>query len=123
MTKKIIFDVNYIKLINFNIILFLISIAMTTLWTLKLKINKDDYLVLIIIKNCIFISIKIYNYYSLDPTVRDNSAEALGTAWKVVSEKNILPFLTTVDAIKLAKVGQHVRSILIFDKNKSFLKT
>jgi len=37
--------------------------------------------------------------------VRDNSAEALGTAWKVVSEKNILPFLTTVDAIKLAKVS------------------
>lgn len=49
---------------------------------------------------------KLFNihYYLTDPIVRDNSAEALGTAWKVVSEKNILPFLTTVDAIKLAKV-------------------
>jgi len=45
-------------------------------------------------------------FYVIDPTVRDNSAEALGTAWKVVSEKNILPFLTGVDAIKLAKVNK-----------------
>lgn len=48
----------------------------------------------------------IINFYFIDPTVRDNSAEALGTAWKVVSEKNILPFLTAVDAIKLAKVNK-----------------
>jgi len=44
--------------------------------------------------------------YVSDPIVRDNSAEALGTAWKVVSEKNILPFLAGVDAIKLAKVNR-----------------
>lgn len=36
--------------------------------------------------------------------VRDNSAEAIGTAWKVVGEKTILPFLTEVDSIKIAKV-------------------
>lgn len=42
--------------------------------------------------------------YCIDPIVRDNSAEALGTAWKVVSEKNIVSFLTSVDAIKLSKV-------------------
>lgn len=55
--------------------------------------------------------------YSIDPIVRDNSAEALGTAWKVVSEKNILPFLTTVDAIKLAKVSRiKYFSLLIFVK-------
>ncbi|RZF35257.1 hypothetical protein LSTR_LSTR012476 [Laodelphax striatellus] len=38
-----------------------------------------------------------------DPTVRDNSAEALGTAMKVVSEKAITPFLENVDSLKLAK--------------------
>lgn len=55
-------------------------------------------------KNC-YLHIDI-NLNFPDPTVRDNSAEALGTAWKVVSEKNILPFLTGVDAIKLAKVNK-----------------
>lgn len=49
----------------------------------------------------------LIGFYFTDPTVRDNSAEALGTAWKVVTEKNILPFLTGVDAIKLTKVIQH----------------
>jgi len=44
------------------------------------------------------------DFYCIDPTVRDNSAEALGTAWRVVSEKNIVSFLTSVDAIKLSKV-------------------
>jgi len=43
-------------------------------------------------------------FICIDPIVRDNSAEALGTAWKVVSEKNIVSFLTSVDAIKLSKV-------------------
>lgn len=49
-----------------------------------------------------------------DPTVRDNSAEALGIAWKIVSEKNILPFLTNVDAIKLAKVNSTLLIRLYF---------
>lgn len=57
------------------------------------------------INKIIFIYSLANCFYFTDPTVRDNSAEALGTAWKVVSEKNILPFLTTVDAIKLAKVS------------------
>jgi len=51
--------------------------------------------------NLILISIV---FYIIDPIVRDNSAEALGTAWKVVSEKNIVSFLTNIDAIKLSKV-------------------
>jgi len=50
------------------------------------------------------INIGWYYLYCIDPIVRDNSAEALGTAWKVVSEKNIVSFLTSVDAIKLSKV-------------------
>ena len=40
-----------------------------------------------------------------DPLVRDNSAEAIGTAWKVVGEKVISPFLTEVDNIKIGKVS------------------
>lgn len=44
--------------------------------------------------------------------VRDNSAEALGIAWKVVSEKNIISYLTSVDAIKLAKVFKIIKTCL-----------
>lgn len=51
-------------------------------------------------------------FYSEDPVVRDHSAEALGTAWKVVSEKNIIPFLTSVDSIKLAKVFKIILYLL-----------
>jgi cytoskeleton-associated protein 5 len=40
-----------------------------------------------------------------DPTVRDNSAEALGTAMKVVSEKQIMAFMTDLDNIKMTKVS------------------
>jgi cytoskeleton-associated protein 5 len=35
-----------------------------------------------------------------DPAVRDAAADALGTAMKLVGEKNISPFLTEVDALK-----------------------
>ncbi|GAB0097358.1 protein mini spindles [Sergentomyia squamirostris] len=41
-----------------------------------------------------------------DPVVRDCSAEALGTAMKLVGEKNISPFLTDVDALKLNKIKE-----------------
>ncbi|XP_058831204.1 protein mini spindles isoform X3 [Topomyia yanbarensis] len=41
-----------------------------------------------------------------DPAVRDASAEALGTAMKLVGEKAIGPFLTEVDALKLAKIKE-----------------
>jgi len=41
-----------------------------------------------------------------DPTVRDASAEALGTAMKVVGEKAILPFLPDIDNLKMAKVAK-----------------
>lgn len=39
-----------------------------------------------------------------DPTVRDNSAEALGTAMKVVGEKAIMAYIGDVDNLKQAKV-------------------
>lgn len=41
-----------------------------------------------------------------DPTVRDSSAEALGTAMKVVGEKQIMVFLTDVDNLKMTKVKE-----------------
>lgn len=40
-----------------------------------------------------------------DPSVRDNAAEALGTALKVVGDKTLLPFLSDVDNLKMVKVG------------------
>lgn len=64
----------------------------------------------------IFTTALIKTLNESDPTVRDNSAEALGTAWKVVSEKNILPFLTTVDAIKLAKIKEASEKAVITAK-------
>ena len=41
-----------------------------------------------------------------DPTVREASFEAVGTAMKVVSEKNISTFLVDVDNLKMAKVSR-----------------
>ncbi|XP_037087768.1 LOW QUALITY PROTEIN: protein mini spindles-like [Pollicipes pollicipes] len=41
-----------------------------------------------------------------DPTVRDGASDALGTAWKVVGEKVITPFIGDVDSLKLAKIKE-----------------
>ncbi|XP_075235279.1 msps cytoskeleton-associated protein 5 isoform X2 [Lycorma delicatula] len=41
-----------------------------------------------------------------DPTVRDSSAEALGTAMKVVGEKALLPFIGDVDSLKMSKIKE-----------------
>ncbi|KAK9509392.1 hypothetical protein O3M35_006719 [Rhynocoris fuscipes] len=41
-----------------------------------------------------------------DQVVRDNAAQALGTAMKVTGEKTISPFLTEVDNQKLAKIKE-----------------
>lgn len=38
------------------------------------------------------------------PEVREASYAALGMAMRVVTEKNIMPFLPDVDAIKMQKV-------------------
>jgi cytoskeleton-associated protein 5 len=46
------------------------------------------------------------NLNESDPTVRDSSAEAVGTAMKLVGEKTIGPFLTEVEALKLAKIKE-----------------
>lgn len=41
-----------------------------------------------------------------DPTVRDSSAEALGTLLKLLGEKMVGPFLVDVDALKMAKIKE-----------------
>ncbi|KRG01671.1 protein mini spindles isoform X3 [Drosophila mojavensis] len=41
-----------------------------------------------------------------DPTVRDSSAEALGTLMKLVSEKALAPLLLDVDALKMVKIKE-----------------
>jgi len=48
---------------------------------------------------------KLVSFF-LDPSVRDNSAEALGTALKVVGEKTMMPFVGEVDKLKMDKVSQ-----------------
>ena len=41
-----------------------------------------------------------------DPTVRDCSAEAIGTLTKLMGEKQVSPFLVDVDALKMAKIKE-----------------
>ncbi|TGZ55924.1 Uncharacterized protein DBV15_12999, partial [Temnothorax longispinosus] len=41
-----------------------------------------------------------------DSTVRDNSAEALGTAMKLIGEKAMMPFLTDIDNLKMTKIKE-----------------
>lgn len=48
--------------------------------------------------------IKDLNYN--DPTVRDASAEALGTIMKVMGEKSMTPYLGDVDSLKMAKIKE-----------------
>lgn len=48
-----------------------------------------------------------------DPSVRDASAEAIGTAMKLVGEKNIAPFLTEVDALKMEKIKEYFEKAVI----------
>ncbi|XP_055712026.1 protein mini spindles isoform X3 [Phlebotomus papatasi] len=54
-----------------------------------------------------------------DPVVRDCSAEAIGTAMKLVGEKNISPFLTDVDALKLNKIKECCEKAVIVIKISS----
>uniref|UniRef100_A0A240PP00 TOG domain-containing protein n=1 Tax=Anopheles atroparvus TaxID=41427 RepID=A0A240PP00_ANOAO len=48
-----------------------------------------------------------------DPGVRDASADALGTAMKLVGEKTIGPYLTEVDALKMAKIKESCERAVI----------
>lgn len=52
----------------------------------------------------------------LDPTVRDNSAEALGTLMKLVGEKAIAPFVVEMDNIKKAKIKECCDKAVILTK-------
>ena len=52
--------------------------------------------------------IPLFQICSLDPSVRDSSAEALGVAMKVVGEKIIMPFLPDLEAMKMAKIREEV---------------
>lgn len=52
--------------------------------------------------------------FILDPTVRDSSAEALGTAMKLIGEKSMMPFLTDIDNLKMTKVNLEIYYNKIF---------
>lgn len=51
-----------------------------------------------------------------DPGVRDSSAEALGTAMKVVGEKLVMPFLPDLEAMKMAKIKEFCEKAVIAGK-------
>ena len=43
-----------------------------------------------------------------DPGVRDSAFESLGMLWKCLGEKHILPNITDMDDLKLAKVKMKI---------------
>lgn len=48
-----------------------------------------------------------------DPVVRDSGAEAIGTAMKLLGEKALVPYLSEVDALKMAKVKEfHDKAVI-----------
>lgn len=51
-----------------------------------------------------------------DPTVRDNSAEALGTLLKLMGEKIVGCYLTDVDSLKMAKIKECQEKAVIMIK-------
>ncbi|XP_032674241.1 protein mini spindles isoform X2 [Odontomachus brunneus] len=51
-----------------------------------------------------------------DPTVRDNSAEALGTAMKLIGERAMMPFLTDIDNLKMTKIKECAEKATIIVK-------
>lgn len=57
-----------------------------------------------------------------DPTVRDCSAEALGTLLKLLGEKAVGPFLVDVDALKMAKIKECSEKAEIFVKTAAVKK-
>ncbi|XP_036150006.1 protein mini spindles [Monomorium pharaonis] len=57
-----------------------------------------------------------------DPTVRDNSAEALGTAMKLIGEKAMTPFLTDIDNLKMTKIKECADKAVILVKVTSGTK-
>lgn len=54
-----------------------------------------------------------------DPTVRDNSAEALGTAMKLIGDKGMMPFLTDIDNLKMTKIKECADKAVITIKASS----
>uniref|UniRef100_A0A182N2B8 transketolase n=1 Tax=Anopheles dirus TaxID=7168 RepID=A0A182N2B8_9DIPT len=48
-----------------------------------------------------------------DPSVRDAAADAIGTAMKLVGDKTIGPYLTEVDALKMAKIKESCEPAVI----------
>ncbi|KAL0125152.1 hypothetical protein PUN28_004351 [Cardiocondyla obscurior] len=57
-----------------------------------------------------------------DPIVRDNSAEALGTAMKLIGEKAMMPFLTDIDNLKMTKIKECADKAVIVVKITSGTK-
>ncbi|OAD59416.1 Cytoskeleton-associated protein 5 [Eufriesea mexicana] len=51
-----------------------------------------------------------------DPIVRDSSAEALGTAMKLIGEKSMMPFLTDIDNLKMTKIKECAEKAVIHVK-------
>lgn len=60
--------------------------------------------------------IPLFQICSLDPSVRDSSAEALGVAMKVVGEKIIMPFLPDLEAMKMAKIKECCEKAVVSGK-------
>ena len=52
-----------------------------------------------------------------DPTVRENSAEALGALWKYLGESKVMPFMPDLDKLKLDKIKEKSETIELKGKS------
>lgn len=56
----------------------------------------------------------LISLHIVDPNVRDHAAEALGTATKLVGEKNISPFIGKLDNLKEQKIKECCDKVIFY---------
>lgn len=63
-----------------------------------------------------YVTALLKNLCESDPAVRESSAEALGTMMKLLGDKNMAPYLTDVDSLKMEKIKESCEKAVIIVK-------
>ncbi|CAF1062139.1 unnamed protein product [Didymodactylos carnosus] len=77
--------------------------AMATTTTLPKKVLK------------VYLQALIKNMSEADSGVRETAAESIGTLWKNLSEKNVQPYLTDMDELKLNKIKEYSEKAVLLN--------
>lgn len=59
------------------------------------------------------VTILTLEFLFIDPVVRDAAAEALGTATKLVGEKNVAPHIGKLDNLKEQKIKEFAEKVCL----------